>query len=161
MKPIPNYDGYYITEDGRVWSDKCNKYLSQYKMPNGYLRVILCKDNIPKQFYVHRLVATVFIENPNNYLEVNHKDENKMNNHYENLEWCTHHYNNNYGSKINCIKGERNPNCKLTEEQVKSIRKEHIPFSRTNGTKALSIKYNVCESTITGVLNRTKWGWLN
>lgn len=49
--------------------------------------------------YVHRLVALAFIDNPNGYLEVNHKDENKSNNAVDNLEWCDHTYNANYGTK--------------------------------------------------------------
>lgn len=47
---------------------------------------------------IHRLVAETFIPNPNNYPEVNHKDENKLNNAVDNLEWCTHKYNMNYGT---------------------------------------------------------------
>ena len=49
--------------------------------------------------YVHRLVAMLFIDNPFNFNEVNHKDENKQNNIVTNLEWCTHKYNCNYGTR--------------------------------------------------------------
>ena len=48
---------------------------------------------------VHNLVATAFIENPNNYIEINHKDENPSNNCVDNLEWCSHIYNSNYGNR--------------------------------------------------------------
>lgn len=49
--------------------------------------------------YVHRLVAQVWIPNPDNLPEVNHKDEDKTNNCVDNLEWCTREYNNNYGTR--------------------------------------------------------------
>lgn len=44
-------------------------------------------------------MAQLFVPNPNNYTYVNHKDENKRNNTYSNLEWCTFEYNMNYGTK--------------------------------------------------------------
>ena len=55
----------------------------------GYLRVKLSKNNKPKRVMLHRIIAEAFIENPNNYKTVNHKDGNKLNNSIENLEWCT------------------------------------------------------------------------
>lgn len=48
---------------------------------------------------MHRLVALAFIDNPNNYPCVNHKDENKENNTLTNLEWCDRSYNINYGNR--------------------------------------------------------------
>ena len=68
------------------------------KRPNGYLKANLYKDGGMKNVTVHRLVAEAFIENPNNYPEINHRDEVKSNNHVENLEWCTSKYNSNYGT---------------------------------------------------------------
>ena len=52
-----------------------------------------------KRYLVHRLVAMAFVPNPNNYNRINHKDENKSNNDYRNLEWCTDKYNANYGTR--------------------------------------------------------------
>ena len=71
-----------------------------YKMPRGrpkaYTEVEVMQQKIKK---IHRLVAEAFIDNPNNYLYINHKDENKKNNIVNNLEWCTKAYNNNYGTR--------------------------------------------------------------
>ena len=93
----------------RIGSSKCLK--PSYN--HGYLQVILCKNGITKKMFVHRLVATAFISNPENYPVVNHRDECKNNNCVENLEWCTHKYNANYGTRNERAsekrKGDKNP----------------------------------------------------
>ena len=53
-----------------------------------------------KKALVHRLVAEAFLENPENLPCINHKDENKLNNCVDNLEWCTIAYNNCYGDRL-------------------------------------------------------------
>ena len=98
MKDIKGYEGLYaVTKDGKVWSYK-NKIFLKTSNSRGYIKVNLIKDNKQKHFYIHRLVAMAFIPNPFNLPQVNHKDENKANNHVTNLEWCTQSYNNNYGT---------------------------------------------------------------
>ena len=64
-----------------------------------YRTVCICINGKPKSFYVHRLVAELFLPNPNRLPEVNHKDENPSNNDVSNLEWCTSKYNKNYGHR--------------------------------------------------------------
>lgn len=64
----------------------------------GYEVVGLYKDKKRKGHMVHRLVAEAFINNPGNVPYINHKDENKLNNCVDNLEWCTAKYNTNYGT---------------------------------------------------------------
>ena len=66
---------------------------------NGYLELQASVKGKRYIFMVHRLVAQYFIPNPNNYPEVNHKDENPKNNCADNLEWCTPKYNCNYGTR--------------------------------------------------------------
>ena len=66
---------------------------------NGYLMVNLCKNGIRRSYYMHRIVSTAFIPNPDNKPQVNHKDEDKLNNSVENLEWCTAKENTNYGTR--------------------------------------------------------------
>lgn len=99
-RDIKGYEGHYrISEYGDVMSLKGKKKLLRPGQACGYLKVSLSKNGIIKSYLVHRLVATAFCNNPNKYEEVNHIDENKINNHYSNLEWCNHKYNMNYGTR--------------------------------------------------------------
>ena len=85
--------------------------LKPAKYSNGYLFVHFAKDTDKKgerhSYLIHRLVAQAFLPNPDGLPQVNHKDENKTNNRVDNLEWCTHLYNQNYGTKNQRI-GEKN-----------------------------------------------------
>ena len=101
-KDKKDYEGHYqVSNWGRVKSIKFGKerILKPQKNTSGYLCVTLCKNNNQCQFEVHRLVAEVFLPNPNNYKEVNHKNEIKTDNRVENLEWCDRKYNQNYGTR--------------------------------------------------------------
>jgi hypothetical protein len=71
------------------------RILTPWKTKHGYLHVNLGRRGKES---IHRLVAMTFIPNPNNYPDVNHKDENKANNLASNLEWCNHSYNALYGT---------------------------------------------------------------
>lgn len=79
-------------------------------MRNGYLNVVFCINQKKQHKLAHRLVAEAFIPNPNNYTTVNHKDENKLNNCVDNLEWLSVEDNNRYSNQH-----------MLTKEQVLMI----------------------------------------
>lgn len=101
-KQVTNYNDYYINKDGTIISFK-RKSIHKLKTSidrNGYVRIHLLKNGIRKSYLLHRLVAQTFIPNPNNLPEINHKDENKQNNCVNNLEWCSHKYNSNYGTRV-------------------------------------------------------------
>jgi hypothetical protein len=99
-KRIKDFEDYYLISNyGRVKSLYVNKLITPCDNGKGYLRVSLRKNGRQYTKYIHVLVAQAFIDNPNNLVEVNHLDENKHNNHMSNLEWCTHKYNCNYGTR--------------------------------------------------------------
>ncbi len=97
---VKDYENYEVRPNGEVINIKTGRVLKPRKNNNGYLHVSLYKNGEPKQFQIHRLVAEAFIPNPENLPEVNHRDEDKTNNSVDNLEWCTHEYNMNYGFRI-------------------------------------------------------------
>lgn len=107
LKPIGGYEGLYlIGRKGEVISLKYNGGLRKkpYIMvgahdKHGYKIVCLSDGKRIKTKRVHRLVAIAFLPNPNNYREINHKDENTSNCDVNNLEWCTRKYNVNYGNR--------------------------------------------------------------
>ena len=78
---------------------KEEKILTQ-RLCNNYKYVHYKNGVVNKNLRVHRLVAESFLPNPNNFPCVNHKDENKLNNNVNNLEWCTYKYNVNYGTSL-------------------------------------------------------------
>jgi DNA/RNA endonuclease G (NUC1) len=97
MEEHPIYKGYFGTEDGKVFSNKgSNKSFRQLKpvlQKTGYYIVHLRVNKKHKQILHHRFISEIFLPNPNQYPEINHKDEDKSNNSISNLEWCTHQYN--------------------------------------------------------------------
>jgi hypothetical protein len=98
------YSMYKINKKGQI-INKYNK-LMKYAIKNGYYTLELTSnDKIEKTLKVHRLVASTFLSNPNNYPFVNHIDENKLNNDIKNLEWCTNQQNiiHSLGKKVNQI----------------------------------------------------------
>ena len=99
---IEGYEGLYqISNKGRVKSLKCGK--ERIRTPvisnSGYLNIILYKNTEAQHRLVHRLVAEAFIPNLENKPQINHKDENKLNNCVDNLEWVTAKENINHGTR--------------------------------------------------------------
>lgn len=89
-KILSGYPNYIITNDGKVYNSKRKRYLIPQEHEGGYMFINLSDGKKRTNFSVHRLVAILFLENPNNYPEVNHKDHDKINNNVENLEWISH-----------------------------------------------------------------------
>lgn len=111
--PNVKKDRYKIGEDGEILDLKRSKEVCKRQDKDGYFVVNLESESKRQQtFKVHRLVAYEFCENDNPSLkiQVNHIDENKQNNYYKNLEWCTNTYNINYGLRTTkAIKHKEKP----------------------------------------------------
>ena len=101
-KPINKCEDLYsVNENGEVKNNKTNKLIVGDINSCGYYRVCLYdkQNNRKQRFFRHRLVAIHFIDNPNNYDEVNHIDGNKSNNNVNNLEWVNRVYNERHSRK--------------------------------------------------------------
>jgi len=154
-RPIKGYEGLYevsnfgrvrsldrIVENKNKGSWRCRLTRGRVLCPGdngskiGYLFVNLSKNGKTREFYIHRLVAEAFVDNPNNHTIINHKDENGKNNRADNLEWCTQKYNCNYGSHLDKVRSfllsDKNPNRgKPRPESFKEkVRKPVLQFDR-------------------------------
>lgn len=110
FKEIEGYDNdYFITEDGDVISVKRGKKMLLKKRVNsrGCYYVNLCKNGKYKSIYIHRLVGIYFVENNNGFNVLNHVDGNKLNNRYDNLEWCDQVHNMKEASRMGLLKIKR------------------------------------------------------
>ena len=137
-KDVYGFEGIYqISNYGNVRSvDRLIKYsngnivsykgqaIKPYIATNGYVLVDLTKEHKRYKKIVHRLVAEAFIGNPQMFPEVNHIDENKQNNHFENLEWCTVKYNRNFGTRN--IRSAKSKDYKSISEKNRLIQGKRV-----------------------------------
>ena len=95
VKSLPRV---FMKKDGKLQPVK-GTILKQVKNKKGYLHVCLSVEGFCVHRSVHQLVAMAFVDNKNNYTQINHRDENPANNRFDNLEWCSSKYNLNYGCR--------------------------------------------------------------
>lgn len=163
-KNITDFHGYQVSNLGNVKS--LDREVYHHNSPNrkavkkghiikpfinkgGYKEVVLLKYNFISKCSVkihktvHRLVAEAFIDNPNNYNMINHKDENKLNNNVDNLEWCNHNYNVNYGTAIKRSAENRSRPIVSIIDGVKTIYKSSKIASNLHNVYVQAIRYRV------------------
>lgn len=149
---------YYVSNLGIV-KDSDGNIRPIHKNREGYCQVKLGKGKNRKVWKLHRLVATVFIPNPNNYSDVNHINFDRADNRVDNLEWISHADNVKYSRKNGRYDGksvgEKNPKARLSEEQVIEIRRKYDSGEMTQ--KEIADEYNVGWSTIHNIVFRLTW----
>ena len=159
-KDVVGYEGYYqVSNLGRVRSlartyttNRCTchikgKFLKLSLRKEGYYKVNLNKNNKYETMLVHRMVANAFLPNPRNLPQINHKDEDKKNNHVSNLEWCDAKYNTNYGT---CIERMRNSKMKKVAQYDKNGNLIKIWESPTTAYRQANLSYASISSVCLG-----------
>lgn len=166
-RKIKGYSGRYeVSEDGEVKSLPKRKgfllkkeTLLKHKTTRfGYKTVRLSKNNLTKDPFVHRLVAAAFLTTYKRGLQINHRDGDKNNNHFSNLQWCTAKENRIHARDTGLWKaayGEKHSQAKLKEKDVK-----YILASKKTRTE-LAKQFDVTTSTILYIKNKKTWKYLH
>lgn len=157
-KELPFYPDYLITSMGRVYSKLSKKWLHPVVTDTGYYSVTLTdefKSRPRKRFKVHILVAKLFCYRESGATQVNHIDNNKLNNNYQNLEWVTpsenrQHYLDFIGEDLNG--GTRK--MFLTEEKVREIKR--LVRSGVSQTQVAKL-FNCRREHICNILAGRRW----
>jgi hypothetical protein len=151
-------ENYIIYPDGIVVSRKLNRRMKTNTACHGYHGLVLSCSGKRQAWLLHRLIATIFLPNPDNLSQVNHIDGNKDNNRVENLEWCTAKHNLDHAREtgLNDPVGESNGRAILTEEIVRDIKACLLGYKR-GMIAALAREYGVDAKTIALIRNGTNW----
>lgn len=167
-RKVDGYEGMYeVSSDGQVrsverlvrhWQGGLSRFGGKQIKPVltecGYHKVPLSKESKRAAFFVHRLVAIAFIENPLGLAEVNHKNGIKTDNRIENLEWVNRQQNKKhaYDTGITIPKrGVENGISKLTDDIVRVIR------SSSENQYVLAARYGVTQAAINNAKHRRTW----
>lgn len=155
---------YLVTENGEVYNEITKKFRKPYVGTSGYKQIDLIMNNTRVKLIIHRIVAEVYCLDFDIKLHVNHKDGNKLNNHYSNLEWVTRSKNTQHAYDIGLMKGPightnkvgiKHHGTKLSEDDVREIRRL---YSETDITYLkLGIKYGLTAPVILLIVKRINW----
>jgi len=142
-KQIPNFDNYNVNHKGKIKNLKTNKIVNGSLNSEGYRRVTLCNNGLRKDFYIHRIVASVFVDNPNNYDEVHHINSKRDDNRSCNLKWVTHAenmkyiYDKDFKYKSFRYNNQQAP-IKIKRHVLHRIQEEEVSI---DGSRNLSLQY--------------------
>lgn len=154
--PIQGYPRYRVSNMGRIYSDVSGGIMSPQENRDGYFKIRAGWKDSAKNYFVHRLVALAFNDNPDSYPVVNHLDGDKKNNKSSNLEWCSQSENVKHSFRIGlqCNKGENHPQSKLKDKDILKIRSM---FKDGYSRRQLADKFNTKPSNIKDIVLRRSW----
>lgn len=165
--PVKNFEGrFWISDHGRIISYDHRKntiaFLSPYIDSGGYHNTQLRMKPSNRKCRVHELVGEHFCEMiiiPDIKMGWNHKNGNKLYNHFTNLEYISLADNTRHAVEIGLfnIKGEKHPHAKLTEKDVKAIR---LLANSGLTHKQIGEKFGICRRQAGDIINLVNWGWL-
>ena len=151
---------YFISPDGRVYSDYIKAEMHSRPDKDGYLFVTFkAIEHRRKTVFVHQLVAKHFIGDPPKDMEnptVDHMDKNRQNNLVSNLQWQSRAENSSDRGETN--KGHRNCRSKLTSDEVIEI--SELLMTRKFTPKRIAELYYVSPATIRNIQLKKNWSWL-
>jgi len=159
MRQIEGFENYFVTRDGRVWSENTSRrnpkctWLKPYMDNQGRSRIQLYKDGKPHKKYIHRLVLETYVGPCPEGMIACHNDGNPADNRLENLRWDT--YSSNEADKIKhgtLIYGENHKSAKLNNWQVRVIRRL-LEFGNLT-QKEIAALFNVANSTISYIKHK-------
>jgi len=167
-KAIPGYEGVYEVSDqgrvrriGKAKGAQVGRIKKLTTKANGYVVVGMKNGSVRRVEYVHRLVMLAFAASESGRNEVNHIDGNPQNNRLENLEWASRSENQLHAIHVlkscspSALPGERNPQSKLTEAQVRQIRE--LYKTGQYSSRELADMFGVTKSPIKQIIRRKTW----
>ena len=145
FRMINEFPCYDVSNFGQVRNRTTGRLLKPSDNGRGYLKVNLRKDNKTYHKTLHRLVCEAFVDNPNNYKCVDHKDRCRTNNHISNLRWASHSMNaknrkshgNTNITGVHWIESRKTYQCHVTGKNKERIRKTFSVSKYGNKARAL------------------------